>query len=146
MPSQWSEGVSQPVSCQIEQCQTARRTLAQTETLLPLTGTDGVSHAYCVEGYVTSLQRPCCLLNLIRSSEVQKQIHICTSRHMDKNLKKGRCWMNFFFFFLWWNNRFGTFSMNSVIKVWVKAERVYLLLNSFTAVYAPFSVTSGFSN
>lgn len=70
---QSEEGVSQPVPCQIEQCQTARRTLAQTETLLPLTGTDGVSHAYCGEGYVTSL--PCCLLNLIRSTEVREHIY-----------------------------------------------------------------------
>lgn len=72
MQSRRSEkGVSQPVPCQIEQCQTAWRTLAQTVTPLPPTRTDGVSHAYCVEGYVTSLRMPSCVLNLIRSTASQ---------------------------------------------------------------------------
>lgn len=53
----------------LERCQTAWRAFAQTVTPLPLTTTDGVSHAYCVEGYVT----PRCVLNLIWTTQTRMQ-------------------------------------------------------------------------
>lgn len=63
----------------LKRCQTARRALAQTVTPLPLTTTDGVSHAYCAEGYVTSLWMPSCVLNLIWTTQAQTQTdtHTC---------------------------------------------------------------------
>lgn len=71
-------------------CQTAWRAFAQTVTPLPLTTTDGVSHAYCVEGYVTALRMPSCVLNLIWTTQAQTQTethtHACSDTYMERAL------------------------------------------------------------
>lgn len=61
------------------QCQTGRRTLAQTATPLPPTRTDGASHAHWAGGYVSlsadasSRLKP----NLVRRVEAVKQGRTC---------------------------------------------------------------------
>ena len=59
----------------LKRWQTAWRAFAQTVTLVPLTTTDGVSHAYCAPGYVTALRMPSCVLNLIWTTQAQTNRH-----------------------------------------------------------------------
>lgn len=78
-------------------CQTAWRAFAQTVTPLPLTTTDGVSNAYCVEGYVTSLRMPSCVLNLIWTTQAQMRTDTHTHMHEKTHtwrVKRGHCWIN----------------------------------------------------
>lgn len=51
---------------------------AQTVTPLTLTTTDGVSHAHCVKGYVTSLRMPCCAFNQAWTTQMQTRKDTCT--------------------------------------------------------------------
>lgn len=60
-----------PNRAALKRCQTARRAFAQTATPLPLTTTDGVSHAHSVKGYVTALRMPSCVLNLSWTTQAQ---------------------------------------------------------------------------
>lgn len=76
-----------PKRAVLKWCQTAWRAFAQTVTPFPLTPTDGVSHARSVEGWVTPLQIPGCVLNLIWTSHAHSHRHtltrIYTSTHTD---------------------------------------------------------------
>lgn len=58
-------------------CQTPWRTFAQTMTLLPLTRTDGVSRAWCVEGY-SSLDAYLCLKLHLDHTGADTNTHTCT--------------------------------------------------------------------
>ncbi len=64
-------------------CQTARWAFVQTVTLLPLATTDGVSHTHCVKGWVTSLQIPHCVLNLIWTTQTLTHTDIRTYAQTD---------------------------------------------------------------
>lgn len=95
------EGVSHSASVMpnravLKWCQTAWRAFAQTVTLLPLTTTDGVSHAHCVEGYGTALRMGSCVLNLIWATQVQPQtdLHTHMERHITRRGREGTTEIN----------------------------------------------------